>query len=201
MRSSATRCITVSTSNTACGTIVAPLMRHARMPGLQAERVEERVDDRGSGRRARRPTTVDHASYAATLAPCVSIAPFGRPVVPDVKRMSETVSPVSAASRRCDLGARRRRRRRARNVVPATRAGGRARRAARRSCSSDGDRVAAREQRRRSSVSRKSVTVKSSFACARSRMYAASAPLNRVLSGTTTPPARVDAERGDAPTR
>ena len=43
--SSATRRITAATSNTACGTIVAPLMRLARMPGLQPERVEERVDD------------------------------------------------------------------------------------------------------------------------------------------------------------
>jgi hypothetical protein len=30
----------------------------------------------------------------------VSIAPFGWPVVPDVKMMSETVLPVTAASRR-----------------------------------------------------------------------------------------------------
>ena len=45
MRSSATRCITVSTSNTAWGTIVAPVRMQARMPGLQPERVEERVDD------------------------------------------------------------------------------------------------------------------------------------------------------------
>ena len=35
MRSATTRCITVSTSKTAWGTIVVPVIRHARMPAFK----------------------------------------------------------------------------------------------------------------------------------------------------------------------
>ncbi len=46
-------------------------------------------------------------SYARSVWPCVIITPLGRPVVPDVKTMSERDSPVNRRSRdrTCDRGA------------------------------------------------------------------------------------------------
>ena len=100
---------------------------------VQAERVEERVDDRGSGRRRAARSRSDHASYARTVAACVSIAPFGRPVVPDVNRIEQRSSPCTSgsgapASPREELG-------------PSPRRGGRS------TSRSDGTASSAREQR------------------------------------------------------
>ena len=96
--SSITRRMTAGTSNTGCGRIVAPLMNDARMPAFNPNAWKNGLMIKYRSP-VRRPTTSAHESYARMLAEWKSIAPFGRPVVPDVKRMSQRSSGCTAALR------------------------------------------------------------------------------------------------------
>ena len=59
--------------------------------GLVAERVEERVDDQVAVAGGEADDRSTSRRTRAAVWPCVVITPFGRPVVPEVKMMSESV--------------------------------------------------------------------------------------------------------------
>ena len=121
------------------------------------------------------------------VRPWVWTTPFGTPVVPEVKRMSETSSAVTAAARR-STSARPSSVARATNASQPSAPSGTGPSATTTALSEARSKPASRS-RARWSVPRKSVTVTSTRAPLRSRMTVASAPLNRVLIGTSTAPA------------
>ncbi len=123
-----------------------------------------------------------------SVRPWVMTTPLGTPVVPEVKRMSEGSSGPSAALRRSHRG-KGRRRGRGRGSPATTRAAPVASPLATTIVSSAGSATPAPRAWPRSPCPRKSVTVTSSRARLRTRRSAASAPLNRVFTGTSTAPA------------
>ena len=90
----------LAASNTGCGTIAAPVTRQARMPGLLAEAVEERVHHQVAVASAQ-PAALGPGPGHAERLRWVLIAPLLRPVVPEVNRMSLTCPGRTAAARSC----------------------------------------------------------------------------------------------------